>query len=178
MTEPVSPQSYLKPKPPDPVEFGFMLNRVMLAGGAQENVLQAPANEHFWHIEVYGDVDLLVTWGRKGLRRVLCDAPLIGDFPGNVEVYATPRGVEQAPTLVTTMITQATAVGPQEFRRFVTAAVAPVAFEDEATGFQSLDIASVLNVRGQLVGLTQGQRVGVIVGSILTVGSGFVEFTP
>jgi hypothetical protein len=136
-------------------------------------LLELQPNGELWRISVVGDLLVELTWGTSSRRRLVLDAPILADLPGFVSVIATPRTSGGATGQVTA--TRSSGAGPQELRRFVAGPV--LALDDQATRFVAL-AASTVTVRALAVVLAVGDSIPLVSGSVLTAGSGFVEYTP
>jgi hypothetical protein len=157
-----------------PIEkFGFQnLETWPAADIVARPLLDLSPNGELWRISVVGDLLVELTWGTSSRRRLVLDAPVLADLPGFVSVTATPRTAGGATGQVSA--TRSSGAGPQELRRFVTG---PATLDDQATRFVAL-AASTVTVRALAVVLAVGDSIPLVSGSVLTAGSGFVEYTP
>jgi hypothetical protein len=137
-------------------------------------VLSCEPAESLWHVVVYGDAVLDVTWGRTASGMLRVDTPLVADFLGRVSIQATAR----SETLIQTFVWKVWGAGIQQMRRHVAPLAFPAALDDQARSFVSTAAATVISVRGTLVPVPATARLPLVSGSTITAGSGFLEFSP
>lgn len=143
--------------------------------GDSRPLLDESPNGELWQLAVFGDVLLTIAWGTSSRRQIVVDAPAVATLPGNVSIFGLPRDpVVGAQASVT--LTRATAARPAELRRLLSTA-APLALPVEAVRFVAL-AASTVTIRGTAVALAIGQSIPLVSSSVLTVGTGYVEYDP
>lgn len=152
--------------------YGTQQRAVWFPGATDtRQVIDAKRSVALWRLSVFGRVDLKITYGTLGTRSVLSvRAPVVMTVPGQLIVDATP--IDDAGTECTVTLTQATAGARSIARQFVTG---PVNLDDGATDFWALTACS-LTISGVVVAVPALQIAPLVVGSVLTSGSGFQEF--
>ncbi len=126
-----------------------------------------------WRLSVFGAVRVTIAYGTSKNRDIVrLLAPVVITLPGQFTVTAEPTNTGVGATAVVTL-TQATAGALSQARKFV--AGGPVALDDGAVRFVALAAAS-LTISGVVVAVPTLSTVPLVAGSVLTSGSGFMEF--
>ncbi len=165
-----------EPKPADQfAEYGLQAPGIWAAGNGDPIVIvDMMRGEWLWAVRVFGEVDLTITYGTSGGARTRrCRAPLAAQIPGNVAITATPINSDTATTCAA-MVTKSSGA-PSIMRS--PPLTAPANLPEGASNFVALTAATV-NVNGSAVVLAAGAQLPIQEVSILTVGTGFVEFQP
>lgn len=138
-------------------------------------VLDLPLSMSVWRIGIFGEnVVVRVIYGTKANKQIVGLAtPALLTIPGQCSIYAKPLNPEAAAS-VRVSATPATA-GASSCRYI---AVGPnLALDPDAAFFRALT-ASTVTIRGTAVALAVLDVVPLVSGSVLTAGSGYVEFNP
>lgn len=126
-----------------------------------------------WRVTIVGDLKVKAIWGSLGTRNLVeMDAPVIATFPGKVDIFVCPRTDQGATALVT--VAPAWSGEQRDFRRLVTT---PQNIPDDFAIYRALT-ASVVTVRGIAVNVPALATLPLVSGSVLTSGTGYLEFTP
>lgn len=138
-------------------------------------VLDLPLGMSVWRIGLYGvNVVFRVVYGTKANKIIEgLASPALLSIPGQCAVYARPLDPEVAASARVTA-TPATA-GGNSARYIVDTAGA--ALDPDAAHFQALT-ASTVTIRGIAVAVPVLGVVPLVAGSVLTAGSGYLEFNP
>jgi hypothetical protein len=156
--------------------FGFQAREVWVAGETDSRpILSCMAHQGgSWRVSVVGDLTIDAIWGSLGTRRlVTMDTPLVATFAGKVDLSARPRTDQGASAIVT--VAPAWSGELRDFRRLIVGAGQPI--EPDWSTYRALT-ASVVNIRGTVVNVPALSTVPLVSGSVLTSGTGYLEFTP
>ena len=141
-------------------------------------VLDSRRATSLWRVTILGDVNVFLRYGTAGQNRLELAAPVEGAFPGFVEAEAEPRVAPTAgnPVEAVVTLTPATASGRPSLRSLVDAGGGAVTLPNAAAFYTALT-ASTLTVR-TIAGIAVPvlSTVPVLSGSVVTAGSGIVEF--
>lgn len=130
--------------------------------------------EYLWRISVFGNVLVSVTYGTQATRQIaLLRTPLIMTLPGQVTV--TVQALDQTGTECTATATMASAGARAIARQLISADAGAVAVNEDAVDFFAL-VNSTLNVSSVAVVVPALSVVPLVAGSVLTSGSGLVEY--
>jgi len=155
--------------------YGEQSSQDWLVGQSDDRpVLDLPRAVFLWRVTVLGENVLVdVEYGTKANKRIVNLAtPFQLTVPGQCNVSARPLD-PQAAASVRVTATPATA-GDSSARRIV---VGPaLALDPDATSFRALT-ASTVTIRGIAVAVPVLGVVALVAGSVLTAGSGYLEFT-
>lgn len=156
-------------------EYGIQQFKVWAPGNTvPEQVLDTRRADALWRVSAFGNVLLTLGYGTTKRRAIVdLQAPLVMTVPGQLTLTARPRDNQGATCVVT--LTEATAGSISNARKFVVRGGADVALDDGALRYFALT-NSTLTISGAAVVVPALAIVPLVVGSVLTGGSGFQEF--
>lgn len=156
--------------------YGFQSKETWEPGNTDERpVLSCMAHDAgAWRVTIVGDLIVKAIWGSLGTRNLVqMDAPVIATFPGKVDIFVRPRTGDGASALVT--VAPAYSGEQRDFRRLVAGPNLPIPADFAV--YRALT-ASVVDVRGTAVAVAALATLPLVSGSVLTSGTGYLEFTP
>ncbi len=177
----VSPPGYSYP-PGAPVgdmgvDYGIQRFGIWKAGDVvPQQLIDVRRAEALWRVSAFGPVSLSLGYGTTKRRQVSgLLAPLVITVPGQLELTAAPLDPDHHGVSCIVTLTQATAGAFANARKFVSRTLADVVLDVGAVRYVALT-ASTLTISGAAVVVPALSIVPLVVGSVLTGGSGFQEF--
>ena len=171
-----------EPQPPGAVGnsgviYGTQQKAVWVAGHRldERQIIDLRKCDALWRISVFGRVLLRLNYGTQATRQLAnLRAPLVITVPGQVTVTAQP--LDDLGTICTVTATQASA-GARSICRQLVGTTAPTNLDlhEDAVAFFALTASSLI-ISGSVVAVPALAVVPLVAGSVLTDGSGFVEY--
>lgn len=176
VSPPANPQPARPPVGNMGPQYGIQASKTWAPNdGKRKQLCDAVRPDALWRLSVFGAVYVSILYGSSKAREIaLLQAPVVITIPGQFEAYAEPIDVA-AGAMALVALTQATAGALSQARKFVSRVGADVTLDVGAVRFFAL-AASTLTISGLVVNVPALQAVPIVVGSVLTNGSGFQEF--
>lgn len=147
---------------------------------SQKPLLDVGAAASLWRLSVQGNLLVTIIWGTsRQFKLTDLATPLVGYFPGNLDVTARPRDPEHQGLISTLTLTPTTAPGRSNLRRVIAAEGAGTAIPIDAITMQTIGLTASVTQNGNPTTVEDDAGVTSIEHpAVVTVGRVHVYFEP